>query len=114
MAARKIALFVLVAMLVLSLTASESFAASGPLKKLSRGAANIFTCFFELPSQMYKQYTRDGFFSMASYGVVKGLSLVVVRAAVGVYEVATFPVPIPSEYEPILTEPEFMLDDFQT
>ena len=29
------------------------------------------------------------------------------RAVVGAYEVVTFPIPLPSDYEPILTDPEF-------
>ena len=34
---------------------------------------------------------------------------IVKRAVVGVYEIATFPIPLPKDYEPIITDPEFIL-----
>jgi hypothetical protein len=34
-----------------------------------------------------------------------------VRAVVGVYEIATFPIPLPKGYGPILKDPEFFFEE---
>ena len=81
------------------------------LKKLGRGIANVVTCPYEISNQVTKSYQEDGQWAGFTVGVVKGLVMMPVRAAVGVYEIATFFVPIPKNYKPILVDPEFFADD---
>jgi putative exosortase-associated protein (TIGR04073 family) len=40
-------------------------------------------------------------------GIPKGMVKALVRSLAGVYEIVTFPLPVPSDYKPIL-EPEFV------
>ena len=81
------------------------------VKKLGRGLANIGTCYFEIPHSMGNANNESGPVAAITVGVVEGLLKTCVRAIIGVYEVATFPIPLPRDYAPILTEPEFFLED---
>jgi len=81
------------------------------MKKLGRGICNILTCPLEIFRQSSDVANDDGPFAGATYGLLKGLGMTVVRLAAGVYEVATFPIAVPKDYKPILTDPEFLFDD---
>ena len=83
--------------------------AGNPVEKLGRGLANVATSFFELPKTMGEVKREKGNFAGWTVGVLEGLVNIVKRAGVGVYEVATFPIPFPKDYEPILEDPEFFL-----
>lgn len=85
--------------------------ADTPLKKLGRGLANVATCFFEVPKGAVDANTTDGLIAALTFGLVKGVFNTGVRAVVGVYETATFLIPIPEDYGPILTDPEFFLEE---
>jgi putative exosortase-associated protein (TIGR04073 family) len=85
---------------------------AGPMRKLGRGISNSFLFLVEVPNQILKAYESDGPVAAASYGVVKGLGRSVLRAFVGLYETATFFIPLPKHYEPILTNPEFLMEDW--
>lgn len=78
-----------------------------PIKKLGRGVANVVTCPFELTNQIHKSHDLDGPWAGLTVGPLKGFLMIAVRGVVGVYEIATFPIPLPENYRPILTEPEF-------
>jgi len=82
--------------------------ADTPLRKLGRGVANIGTGVLELPINIVAVTEEDGYVAGVTYGIVKGLAWSVLRTMVGVYEVVTFPIPFPQDYEPVL-EPEFLL-----
>jgi len=88
--------------------------ADNAVTKLGRGVANVATCPLELPKSMGEANEESGIFAGMTWGLFEGLVGTVKRAAVGVYEVATFPVPLPSQYKPILTDPEFFLEGQQT
>jgi len=137
MAARKSVLSVIMIAFVLSAAVPVSFAACGcsktqsrfkdrsvnrnmdcggicnenAWKKLGRGLCNVVTFPFELPSQISKANISDGPMAAMTWGVVKGLGMTAFRALVGVYEVVSFPVPVPDGYKPILTDPEFFFED---
>ena len=81
------------------------------LKKLGRGLANCLTFPIEIPSQIAKTNNCEGPMAAVTYGVVKGVVMGVFRAVVGAYEVVTFPLPLPEGYKPILTDPEYMLEN---
>ena len=96
---------------IILLLSYQALAADGPVKKLGRGVANVATCPLELPKGMGDANAESGIFAGMTWGVLKGAFDTVKRCAVGVYEVATFPVPIPADYKPILDEPEFFMED---
>ncbi|MBU0684169.1 MAG: exosortase system-associated protein, TIGR04073 family [Candidatus Omnitrophota bacterium] len=79
--------------------------ASGPLEKLGRGIVNVLISPLEIPKGMGDL----GMFTGMTWGVLKGTFNVVKRSVVGIYEVISFPVPVPKDYEPILTDPETLL-----
>lgn len=115
MAVRKIILLTAIVVFMASIISPVSFAEPGrgdPLRKLGRGLSNCVTFPIEIPNQISKTNNTDGAMAAFTYGVVKGITMTMFRAVVGVYEVATFPIPFPKNYEPILTDPEFMLEDW--
>lgn len=111
MAVRKMVLLIAVMAFIVS-SSSPALAGGDPLKKLGRGLANCATFPIELPSQISNVNNADGPVAACSYGILKGVWCSIVRAVVGVYEVATFLIPLPPSYEPILTDPEFILESW--
>jgi putative exosortase-associated protein (TIGR04073 family) len=85
--------------------------ASGPLKKLGRGIANMGTCPLELLKGMEAAKQENGWFAAVTWGILQGTFNTAKRLVVGAYEVITFPIPLPEDYKPILTDPEFMWDE---
>lgn len=77
-------------------------AEDGPLKKLGRGVTNMI----EGPAEFYAQTvlmkdTTDPLFNLVA-GSVKGFGMFLVREAVGIYDIVTFPVPVPLGYKPLI------------
>lgn len=70
--------------------------------KLGRGVANALGGWLEIPlnigQRMSASDTGGSFFTGLAYGLFKG----VVRTGVGVYETATFLLPYPEDFAPIL------------
>jgi len=83
----------------------------GPLTKLGRGISNVLTCPLEVPEQTSRVGDSDGPVAGWTVGILKGVQMTIERAAVGVYEVATFMLPYPKDYQPILKDPEYFLQD---
>jgi putative exosortase-associated protein (TIGR04073 family) len=83
--------------------------AGNPVEKLGRGLANVGTSPLEIPKTMGQVQEEKGIFAGWTLGVLQGLVNTVKRAGVGIYEVVTFPIPFPRDYEPILEDPEFFL-----
>ena len=106
---KKAAAIILVFVFCISLTASAHCDDAG--KKLGRGLCNMVTFPFEITEQIQRTNQSDGPAAALSYGLLKGLGMMTLRAVVGVYEVATFPLPLPKGYKPILTDPEFFFED---
>jgi len=100
----------LISLLIASLAAPAY--CDDPLKKLGRGICNIATCPLEVIEQVKRVNNTDGALAAVTWGPIKGVAMTALRALVGVYEIATFPIPLPSHYRPILTEPEFFFEDF--
>ena len=88
--------------------AEGTASSNGPLRKLGRGLANVATCPFELIRTPELVGRQDGYFAAMSVGFVEGAWRTILRATVGVFEVATFYAEIPkNNYQPIL-KPEFV------
>ncbi|MDD5422135.1 MAG: exosortase system-associated protein, TIGR04073 family [Candidatus Omnitrophota bacterium] len=81
------------------------------IKKLGRGLCNVVTCPFELPLQISRVNNSEGPAAASTWGVLKGIGKMGIRVVVGVYEVATFPLPFPKDYTPILVDPEFFFEE---
>ena len=106
---KKVIAILIVFGIVLS-AGSVATAEDGPVKKLGRGITNVATSPLDLIKGMGDATQESGILAGLTWGVLKGTVNVVKRAAVGVYEVATFPIPLPKDYAPILDEPEFFLE----
>ena len=81
--------------------------AQDPFTKLGRGVANTLTGWVELPKNIYDTSVQDNAFTGMTLGLAKGAAMTLVRTGAGIYEIATFPFPLPEDYRPIL-EPEYV------
>ncbi len=110
---KKYFLALLVAALVLMNLASPALAKDDAFTKFGRGVTNIAIS----PAELYTQpllLSKSCEPAIAIFGgLFKGLSMFVVREVVGVYEVITFPFPIPKGYGPII-EPATTFTDWDT
>lgn len=79
--------------------------------KLGRGLANILTFPLEVPEQVSRINNSDGPFAASTVGIIKGLGWAFGRVCVGLYETATFMIPFPKGYKPILRDPEYFLEN---
>ncbi len=71
-------------------------------QKAVRGLANTgLGVVVELPKTVYYDTLEDGPLYGLTVGVLEGLSWGIARTLVGVYEIVTFPFPIPEGYRPI-------------
>lgn len=80
---------------------------NGPSEKLGRGITDVteFARLGSLRRSVEQTALFDGAPQAYTTGVIKGVNRSVLRTLVGVYEIATFPVP---SYEPVL-KPGFVL-----
>lgn len=81
--------------------------ASDPFTKLGRGVANTLTGWVELPKNIYKTSVDENAFAGMTLGLAKGAGMTIVRTGAGIFEIATFPFPLPEDYKAIL-EPEYV------
>ncbi len=82
----------------------------GSMRKLGRGVANVVTAPLEMirtPSLVNEQ---EGWIAGLTVGITQGLSATAVRGIAGVLEVATFLIPIPKNFKPLVT-PEFVFQN---
>ena len=82
----------------------------GSLRKLGRGITNIVTCPLELIRTPQAESYRYGYMEAVSVGLLRGAWRTIQRGVVGAFEVLTFCVEIPKDFEPLMT-PEFVFVD---
>jgi putative exosortase-associated protein (TIGR04073 family) len=80
-------------------------------RKLARGLSNVLFGVVEVPNQVMQTNYRHGGAAAATLGVGKGFGRWLMRMGVGVFEIVTFPVPVPDGYRPLM-KPEFPVDDY--
>jgi len=83
--------------------------ANGAFHKLGRGVVNVFTGWIEIfatTNKSFRDHDNDVF--QGIYAIPEGIVRFVIRTSVGVYEILTFPIPIPENFETIV-EPEFVI-----
>lgn len=90
---------------------------SGPVaasQKAVRGLGNAgLGVVVEIPKTVYYGTLEDGPLYGLTVGVLEGLSWGIARTLTGVYEIVTFPFPIPEEYRPIY-KPSFPIEPGKT
>lgn len=79
-------------------------------EKLVRGLVNLGTGWVEILKQPYLIGKQHGWLAGTLRGPVEGLGMVVARTVGGAYEILTFPLPIPSGYQPMV-EPDYVWQD---
>ena len=70
--------------------------------KLGRGLENTLFGVLEIPKQTAKRALETNCTSCYFSGFFTGIGYFIVRELAGVYEILTFPFPIPVEYTPII------------
>ena len=75
--------------------------------KLGRGVANVLTGWVEIPKNIYDTSVKDNALAGVTLGLAMGAGMTIVRTGAGIYEIGTFPFPLPENYKPIL-EPEYV------
>ena len=93
--------------LIVFLAWSPACFAQDPFTKLGRGVANALTGWVEIPKNIYSTSAESNAFAGLTLGLAKGAGMTIVRTGAGLYEVLTFPFPIPDGYKPIL-DPEYV------
>ena len=83
-------------------------------QKAVRGVANAgLGVVVEIPKTVYYDTLEDGPLYGLTVGVLEGLSWGIARMLTGVYEVVTFPFPIPTGYRPIY-QPQYPFEAGKT
>ncbi len=88
---------------------SAEVESSGFLRKLQRGFLNIVLSPMEVSAALAQEKSENHEQMPPSWmsGLLHGTALMGGRALIGVYEIATFPFPLPKNYEPVV-KPEFV------
>ena len=105
---KKLAFFILFVFLIQSvnLYAEDPFHPQGTrLRKLERGGANLLLGWMEMV-RCLRQPDAGQFFPPWVTGFGKGFYYTGKRSLIGVYEILSFPFPLPRDYLPVM-EPEF-------
>ncbi|MFC1576435.1 exosortase system-associated protein, TIGR04073 family [Candidatus Omnitrophota bacterium] len=77
------------------------------MEKLGRGAANLATSPYEVIYRINEVTDEKGSGYGLTWGLGYGIVRTLTRAVVGAYELITFPIPMPQDYKPIITDPEY-------
>ena len=88
---------------------AENTSAGTPARKLQRGIANVFLSPIELAEQISTEEKHSKLEPTWLFGGIRGVYYGAGRILIGVYEILTFPIPVPSNYGPLL-EPEFLTE----
>ena len=103
---KKVMVFILM-FLILSGICSRPAYAGDPIRKFGRGITNILTGWIEIFKEIGLQVENSGDMAGIIVGPFKGMAKAVGRTAAGMYDVVTFLIPYPEDYEPLI-EPEFI------
>jgi putative exosortase-associated protein (TIGR04073 family) len=82
--------------------ASAQEIVGGMANKTVRGVANIATGWIEIPKQIRYTYVEEGPVKGIFVGPLKGIGMTIVRTVAGVAEFATFFLPLPGFYDPLV------------
>lgn len=77
--------------------------------KLGRGVGNVLFGWIDIFKGVEDVGEEHGAVAGATWGPIRGLGQALGRTAAGAYEIITFPIAAPGDFEPLI-EPEFVLD----
>lgn len=80
------------------------------MHKLGRGIVNVLTGWMEIPKNIATEWKETDPFSGVVIGTIKGAGWTWGRTMSGAYDIITFPLPVPDNYETLM-EPELILPD---
>ena len=72
--------------------------AQDPIHKAGRGVVNVLTGWIEIPKQFHQGSQEENPVAGAGIGLFRGMGLAILRGGMGLYEIATFPIPYPQNY----------------
>jgi putative exosortase-associated protein (TIGR04073 family) len=104
---RRICKTAVLVLCLISIVFCQTCFAGDALRKFGRGFSNVLFGWVDVPAEMNRTAENTSEVGSFIVGSLKGLAKMAGRMAVGVYEVCTFPVPVPARYDPIV-EPEFV------
>lgn len=108
---------IIILTVLLSLMSSGIVSAeNSKLDKLTRGFTNMVTAPVEIPRELRAHWIKG---SEKTYhiivwlfcGGIKGIVMTPVRIGSGIYDVVTFPIEYPKEYQPLL-KPDYVFQDW--
>ncbi|MFH1856317.1 MAG: exosortase system-associated protein, TIGR04073 family [Candidatus Omnitrophota bacterium] len=103
----KVKLIIVFLVFCLAVSFTTYVYAENALTKLGRGIVNTATGWLEVPKRIYNTAKDENVMVGITVGTAKGIGWGVTRTAVGIYEVVTFPFPIPTGYKQII-DPEYV------
>jgi len=110
---RYLLVFGVIAFVLIGLVPASLAAEDNAFTKFGRGMANIAIS----PGELYTQpllLSKNNDVATAFFGgLLKGTGMFIAREAVGIYEVVTFPFPMPKGYHPLI-EPATTFTDWDT
>ncbi|MCA9407404.1 MAG: exosortase system-associated protein, TIGR04073 family [Candidatus Omnitrophica bacterium] len=98
--------------------ANTSFAYNDQLRKLKRGGINVVTSVGEIPNQMKEVWKDDKMAdkpkaAKAYSGFLKGITYTFARMGSGLWDMFTFNLETPKNYEPLM-KPAYICDHLDT
>ena len=104
MTLRGVLLALVMSMALTAQAVAGELASSSPGQKALRGAANLtLGLFIEWPKTICYEAREQGPLLGIPAGFLAGFGLGLMRMGAGAYELATFPIPIPADYKPLLS-----------
>jgi putative exosortase-associated protein (TIGR04073 family) len=79
-------------------------------RKFGRGVVNVLTFWTEIPRNVALEWQRTDPASGFFLGVGKGVGYGYARLMAGIYDIVTFPAPVPMGYAPVM-QPEFTAEN---
>lgn len=83
---------------------------TGAGHKLGRGISNLAFGWLEIPKGIEDVGEEHNFFAGVTWGPLSGIGNAVKRTVLGAYEVVTFPIPAPANFDSPI-QPEFVTED---
>jgi len=82
----------------------------GMAAKGTRGLVNFTLGWIEVPKQIYLVGHHEGWLVGVIRGPIDGLGMFIARTVAGAYELLTFPIPLPPQYQPMV-KPDYVWQD---
>ena len=103
-----ITMLVLALFICMYITANAEPSTNNAGRKLCRGVANVATGWVEIIRQPYEESIASNPARGLTVGLFRGIIMALARTGSGAYDIVTFPVPFPNDYDS-LVQPEFIL-----